>query len=135
MRQRDEWLNKSVLKKVYNSGGRNDGIAIVRARQLKTVGKVRGYEYDRLSLIPFFDAVRTKDGKEYIAWQHRKMTVYGKKAQFHPIVGIDYIKAKDLAYAILDAIDEPRPDEEEWDDHKDKKKQDELRKKIKKIGL
>jgi len=134
MRSRDRWLSKIVLRKVYNSGGRNDGIAIIRNRQVKTTGKVKGYEYDRISFVPFFDA-NAPDGLVYTAWQSRKRRIRKSIFYFHPIVGIDYVKAKELAYAILEVIDEPVPTQADWNTRQDEKRQDEIKKKIKKLGL
>jgi len=134
MRHRDKWLNQIILRKVYNSGERNDGIAIIHNRQVKNVGKVRGYEFDRMSFVPFFDA-QSLDGKTYSAWQSRKKKIGKGIYKFHPIVGIDYVKAKELAYAILEAIDEPVPTQADWDARQDNKHQEEIKKKIKEFGL
>lgn len=135
MRNRDKELTKEVLRKVYNAGGRNDGLALLHKKGIVDKGKVRGAEYDRLNIVPFFDAVGRRDGKKYTAWQHRDRDVYGKKIKIHPIVGIDWSQAKELAYAILDIIGEDAPTKETLSARHDKKKQDEIKKKLEKFGI
>lgn len=117
---RNMWLNSKKLFKVYHSDDRNDGVVVFRNKRVSNKGVSRGQEYDRITLVPFYDA--EAGGATRTMWNPKKKNLVRKDKNGkprrstrteYPLVSIERPRARELAKAILDAADEPDLTQEE----------------------
>ena len=139
---RNKWLNSKKLFKVYHSEDRNDGVVVFRNKQVSTKGVSRGSEYDRVTIVPFYDAMA--EGKQHTMWSPKKKSLRRKDKNGkyrhstrteYPLVSIDRNQARELAKAILQAADEPDLTPGEIKASKADKETLEKERKIRRFGL
>ena len=130
-----QWLNSHELFKVYHAEGeRNDGVVVFRNRQVADKGVKRGQEYDKVTIVPFFE---TPDGNIHWRSQKRKLKKQNDKGNWintwrkeYPLVSINVEAARDLAKTILQVAEEKELTEGEI---LETKQDDELKEKWKKM--